>query len=409
MARLALGFVASVLIARALGPADFGTFAVLAAVANVVGALADLGLTDAAVKRIASAWAGERARAIDRGRAFFWLRAGSAALVVVAGHLVVSALPTVAVGSSTMRSLLVLALLGVFATALSGAVSALLQATQRFGRLSLVGLANAGLTALLAIALDLTGQLTLISALVVLGIGTSLVSFAVGVRLLPDGWRLAFPPRATLWAEGRPMLDFGRWLWVANVCAMLAAQLDVLLVDRWTDAAIVGAYALALNLAMKVDVVNSSLYTVLLPAVSSLDGEHAIRRYVRQALLRSALIALALLPLLLLIGPFITFFYGRSYAPAIGIFRLLLAVVVFDVFATPLLLLIYHYDRPRLLAASDALRAGTLGVAGVALVPSFGTSGAVVAKLVAKAVGAALTLWSLRRSSAAPARKISPS
>jgi len=47
--RLGLGFVASLLIARALGPANFGVYAVLAATVGIVGSLAEGGLTEAAV------------------------------------------------------------------------------------------------------------------------------------------------------------------------------------------------------------------------------------------------------------------------------------------------------------------------------------------------------------------------
>ena len=50
--RLGLGFVASLLIARALGPADYGIYAVLAATVGIVGSLAEGGLTEAAVLRI---------------------------------------------------------------------------------------------------------------------------------------------------------------------------------------------------------------------------------------------------------------------------------------------------------------------------------------------------------------------
>src|ERR671939_2108683 len=55
--RLGLGFVASLIIARALGPAHFGVYAVLAAMVGVIGALAEGGLTEAAVLRISAAWA----------------------------------------------------------------------------------------------------------------------------------------------------------------------------------------------------------------------------------------------------------------------------------------------------------------------------------------------------------------
>ena len=237
VARLALGFVASLLIARALGPAGFGVFATLGAVATVAGAVADLGLSDAGVKRIANAWPGEQAQA--QARVFFWLRAGAAVLVVAAGCLVAAPLAH-SVLHLPDAGLLVLALLGVLATALSGAVSAMLQATGAFGRLTAVSLTNAGLTAVLAIALALAGRLTLFTALVVLGIGTSLAAFGVGYRLLPPGWRLDLPARPLLRAEGGPLLRYGGWLWVANSCAILAAQLDLLLLQRWRGAAIAG-------------------------------------------------------------------------------------------------------------------------------------------------------------------------
>jgi O-antigen/teichoic acid export membrane protein len=401
LARLAVGFVSSILIARALGPADFGIFAVLAAVGNIAGAVADLGLTDAAVKRIASTWPDERDVARVRAGTFFWLRLAVTLLVVLIGLSIAMLIPDTFLPRSGTRGLLLLALLGVAATGLSGTVAALLQATKQFGRLSIVGLTNAVLTAVLAATLIVIGQLNLVSALVVLGIGTSLVSFIVGVRLLPTVRFLDLPDRPTLRAEGGELIRLGRWLGISNVFAMVTAQLDVLLLGRWSAPSAVGLYALALNLATKVDVVNGSLYTVLLPTASSLVGAGAVSRYVRRGLLRSALISLAIMALIPLIGPIVGFFYGSAYLPAVPLFQLLLGVVIFDVFTMPVVLLTYHYNRPRLLAGADVLRAGTLAATASVLIPRFGPVGAIAAKLGAKIAGAALTaiLLALRRDS----------
>ena len=71
VARLGLGFVASVLIARNLGVSDFGVYVSLGAIASIVGAIADFGLTEAAVKRIAEVWGSDTAEARERGRTFF--------------------------------------------------------------------------------------------------------------------------------------------------------------------------------------------------------------------------------------------------------------------------------------------------------------------------------------------------
>src|ERR1700720_3029788 len=77
--RLGLGFVASLVIARALGPTDFGVYAVLAATVAVVGGLAEGGLTEAAVLRMSAVWSSAPSAAQERARAFFWLRLGLAA------------------------------------------------------------------------------------------------------------------------------------------------------------------------------------------------------------------------------------------------------------------------------------------------------------------------------------------
>jgi O-antigen/teichoic acid export membrane protein len=230
---------------------------------------------------------------------------------------------------------------------------------------------------------------------------TSLAAFIVGCTLLPRSWRLALPDRATLRAEGAALFRVGRWLWLAHSAALLAAQLDLLLVNHWRAAAETGTYALALNLAAKADIVNGGLYTVLLPAAAALVGPGAVRRYLRRGLLRSGAIALALAPTALLIGPFVDLFYGTAYHPAARLYQLLLAVVVFDLFTTPVVLLAYHHGRPQLLAGADLLRVGVLVLVGALLIPAAGplggVTGAVVARLVAKVAGVLLIVLCLPR------------
>jgi O-antigen/teichoic acid export membrane protein len=228
------------------------------------------------------------------------------------------------------------------------------------------------------------------------------VAFIVACALLPRDWRLTPPGRATLRAEGAALFRVGRWLWLAHSAALLAAQLDLLLVNHWLDATETGTYALALNLAAKADIVNSGLYTVLLPAASALAGPGAVRGYLRRGLLRSGAIALALLPTALLIGPFVDFFYGTAYHPAARLYQLLLVVVIFDLFTTPVVLLAYHHGRPQLLAGADLLRVAVLLLVGALLIPAAGplggVTGAIVARLVAKMAGVLLIAVRLPRA-----------
>lgn len=406
LGRLLLGFIASILTARALGPEAFGIFATLAAIASIGGALADLGLNTAVVQRVAPIWPGNPLLARQRAGAFLRLR-GAVALLLTLLSLAVSA-PLAALLPGRPEPLLVLlALLGVVATNLSGAVSALLQATSAFRSLALVLITNSALTALLAIGLAATRQLTITTALAVLGILTSLVSLGLGWHLLPI-WKAGEPaphapePRATTWgmlqAESAELLRFGVWVWASNGLAMVLSSLDLLLLGRFLPPGPVGLYALASNLAGKADIVNHSLHAVLMPAAAQIGagGDGAMREYLKRSLVRSAGLSLLLLPLVPLADLLIVLFYGPMYRPAVPLFQLLLGVAMIDVWATPILLLAYALRRPGLLVGGDALRIGALLTVGSLLIPQRGPIGAALARLCARVVGAVAVLISLR-------------
>ncbi|MGA7669381.1 MAG: oligosaccharide flippase family protein [Nitrolancea sp.] len=395
MARLAVGFVASVLIARALGPADLGIYATLAAVASIVGAFSEFGLTESAVRRIASLWPSETEKAGEVAASYVWARLGLTTLIVasLSAAIGVGALIDV---TPWRPLLLLLALLGVLATGLSGAVSGLLQSTERFGRLASVMLANSVLTALLALALYVTGRLTLVTALVVLGVGTSLTCFGIGYRQLPRSLGLRAPVRSVFVAEARRLLRFGRWLWVANWLAMLAIQADLILAGHWLSPVRLGAYALAVSLSSKAGIVNQSLHAALLPAAASLSSPDEIRSFLRRGIARSLIVLVCLLLMAPLARPLIPAIFGSGYRSATGIFLALLAVAALDLLFAPILMLAYTAGRSGLIAAADASRVLTLLAVALVLLPTVGVYGLVVAKGVASVSGLVVTVVVLR-------------
>jgi O-antigen/teichoic acid export membrane protein len=107
------------------------------------------------------------------------------------------------------------------------------------------------------------------------------------------------------------------------------------------------------------------------------------------------LIVLAMLLLIPLAEPLIRLAYGVEFAAAVPFFQLLLGVMMFDVMLTPLLLLPLAYRQPRLLAAADGLRAVTLVLVAIALIPVFGAVGAIAARFAARVAGAMLVLGAL--------------
>ena len=403
LGRLGLGFVASVLLARTLGPSGYGLIALLSLVLSVVDTLADFGLTYTAVHKVARAVADGLPRAMPLATGYWSLTLLLNAAGTVGGLLLAEPIARLALGRPEAESQVRLVLLGLVTVAGSGAVVALLQSTRRFGRLALLQVSTATTYLAGILALNAVGQLG-VEQVVLLGVLNPLVGLIVGLRLLPPGLlrpSLGFAPLARrTWGE---LATFSRWLWISSVLSLLAGQLDLALVGRWLPAVEVGLYALALNLATKLDILNQARFTVLLPAVATLEASRGIRGHALQALFRSILLAAPFALAVPLAQPLVLLVYGPDYLGAVPVLLVLILGVVFDLLTTPLLLLAFPLNAPRVLAGSDLLRLATLGILCAALIPSLGPLGAALAKLAAKLVGAAFTLIALWWIAARPA------
>ena len=66
---------------------------------------------------------------------------------------------------------------------------------------------------------------------------------------------------------------------------------------------------------------------------------------------------------------------------------MLLVVAILNIVLTPLLMLAFTFDRPRVVALADGTRVVALLVAGVVLIPVLETDGAVLARLAAAVAG----------------------
>lgn len=271
---------------------------------------------------------------------------------------------------------------------MSGMVSTVLHALRHFRALVITQSLNIGLTVALTVALFFINRLTVLPALLV-GVVTAAAAAGLGFVLLPAGWRASITAGGELHGqESRRLLSFSKWLWLSAILSVMSSQLDLLLLNRWLAPQFVGLYALALNLAFKVNIVNQSLRAVLLPTVSALSGKAAFVGYARRSLARSLLVVVALVAALPLAGPFILVVYGADYAASIDVFYLLMTVVLFDLLTVPFLLLAFPMNMPRLITAADAARVVALLVTGSLLIPAWGMHGAVLAKLAAAVAGA---------------------
>ena len=393
LVRLGLGIVASVILARTLAPSGYGLVASIGVVLAIAQTIADAGLRHTIVRELARTGETTEQRALARAAMSLALLLGAAG--AIAGILAAEPIALHLVGRPDAVTPLRIALAGLLPASLGRVVAAMLQAGSQFRAIvtlqAATGVANAGVMVLLAA----TGALTVESAVLV-GAVNPLIGALVVWRRVPHGWL------SPLIAEARErcasLLRYGRWLWVSSVLSLLSSQLDLLLVSRWLAEHETGLYALAFNVALRLDILNQSRFSVRLPAVSRLATRAQIAEYVRTSLTRGLAAAVVLAAVAWTGAPFfVRSLYGPEYAPAVAALNVLVLAVALDLVMTPLTMLAFTFDAPRVLALADATRVGVLWIVAAALVPVLGIAGAAVAKVTAKAAGIALTLVLLWR------------
>lgn len=389
-----LGNIAS---ARGLGPVDFGRFGLVMAVITICGTLADMGLTYTAIKFIAQYLEEKREQAILAARVYLGLRLVTGGASTVLLFVLAEPLAIFVLGQPDLTPYLQIGSMTTIALAISSYPSTVLVGLGEFGKLGVASVLNAVITAG-SIGLLFAGGALNLSGLVILNVGLPLISTLPMWLMLPGRW---VPWRGVAGSRlemARSMFGFSKWIFFSNLGSIVVAQGDLLLLGRLADPVTVGVYSVALTLAMRLDVLNQSLFTVMMPRASRLSGQAAMRTYLRRVLAGSLALAAALAVVALLAQPVIGLLYGERYTAAAPLFMALLVVVLFDLVTSSLFLIAFPLDKPRILAFADWLRVLVLGLTGWLLIPIYGGFGAVLARLFARVSGTTVALSALRRA-----------
>jgi O-antigen/teichoic acid export membrane protein len=385
---LVLSFVIFVLLARLLGPTEFGTIAIATIFLDATLVLARAGLSDAVVQR----------EELDEAAAdtAFWLSLGTAALscaVLLAIAKPCALLFELPVLEPVLQALSVAPVIG----ALGSVHEARLVRGFGFKRLAVRTLAGNALGGGVAVAMALTGfglWSLVAQRLVTAAALTVLCWFA-----LP--WR----PRARFdRAAGSRMLLFGSKMLGSNLLLLLNGRVHEIVAALLLNPAAVGFLRVAwrcLDLLMQVAV--SPLVSIALPTLSRLTGDPA---QVREAFIRfvggTALVAFPCFFGFAAVAPsLIPLAFGEQWAPAVGLSQILSLLVLPalpSAFAWPTLAAL---DRAGLALSVTALQVAVGAVLSVLAAP-FGLVAMAVSHVLRAFVLWPISLAALTRAVALP-------
>jgi len=378
----------SIVLARLLGPAGRGIYAMLTLTATLAAAVGTLGFESGNV------FALSRSDRDGRG-----VLAASLTLACVCGTALFAAVNLLAsqLGSSLLPQvplrLLAIATLAIpfliLASLLNGALSGL-------GRVSLAAWLSAG-GVLLSLMLAVGAALVSSDILTALAI----------VFLLSNGFLAALQLGVAIRIVGSPMVDprpalrsgirYSLTNHAANLVNLLHLRGDVFLVNLFLTPFEVGLYALALAVCEWVWLVPRAAAAVLFPSVAGSDSSSAVASTTRTSRFVFWTAGVVAVAMAILAGWLIPFLFGEAFAATAHPVRLLLVGIWIGSIAGSLSAFLSGRGRPEFPLATSVVSFLVNLTLNLLLIPRFGIAGAAVTSSLTYSMNTAVNLIFFRR------------
>jgi len=373
-----LGFVATVYIARTLGPGPLGIYQTALGLAAWLAILGNIGISNAVMKRVSEG--------TDQGA----YTAASAAIVfslfvVVAAGILFFREQVAEYVEYPAAVFIVLFLLVSLVNRLIGSLLEGLHLVHLSGILSTVRTAG---RAIAQIALIATGLGTvslfvghLVGYFAVIGIGTYFL-----VRQLPSFQR----PKRRHFTR---LTDFAKFSWLGSLQSRMFSYTDILVLGVFVSSGLIGVYAAAWNIAHFLILFSGTLRTTLFPEMSEIstqENPQAVSRIVEQSLTFGGLFLIPGLFGGLLLGERILRIYGPEFPQGAAVLTILIIANLFMGYQNQLLNTLNAIDRPDLAFRVNAVFVVANVALNVLLIYLYGWLGAAVATATSVAISLVL-------------------
>lgn len=376
---LITNFGTGVIVARSLGPLGRGEFAAIGLWPSFLATLATLG--------IPTALNYHTRRKPESGSQYY---AASVLIMLAMGALAavigVAIIPLLFHGyvHSVVRTA---QFFMIFApqVLLGYIVTAHLEAVGSFRQSALIQIKINVLTLLTLLVLHFAGYVSPVSVALAYAIPNAMQILWIALRLWPG-----MPgSTAEVIANLRVLLDYGLRSYGADIVGTLASQLDLAVIVMFLNAAELGLYATALTLSRLLNIVQTSIVTVVFPRASSLESEARIALITRAARL-STLISMTLGALFLATIPaLLPRLYGSAFIGALALMPLLVGEAVIGGLGSVLKQSLLASNRPFVVAVIEAGSVVCALSLLFLLVPRMNITGAATALLCTSVVRAA--------------------
>lgn len=392
-----LGFIATILITRTLGPAQFGLFSVALAVMGIASQFSDFGVGTGMVRFASLYLKNDIQKANLIFKVSLKLKLIIATVVFLIGFFASESLAVHVFGKLELIFPLQLAFIGAFGTSLMGYVSTTLQARQSFKKFTFVNLIDPLIKVSVIGLLFLTYKLNLLSALTTVII-LPFIAFLISSLIIPKDFLRAKGDENEALHE---LFHFSKWILVSVFCVMIIMRLDVLMLSYFKVIEEVGYYSAAYSLTLALSLITRTFTTTLLPETSKLITKEKIRHHLKRYVSITGIIAMFIFPLYFLASPIILTLYGIDYTMSIVLFKILLINQLIILTFNPIGVFLYSINRPQIATFTNIAQLSFNFAGNYILIPTYGAFGAAIVTLFTNVVGISFIglylIWYLKK------------
>lgn len=178
----------------------------------------------------------------------------------------------------------------------------------------------------------------------------------------------------------RKILKFSKWIFISGICVSFLDQSGVYFITYFLNSAEAGYYSVANQLSIGIQLMIYSLLLVLIPRVSKYSSKLQIHNYIKRSLKVTIPLSLISIVLVLSFSPvIINILFGSEYIKSIVIFQILSVAFLLLLITLPIsLILIYALNKPHYAAIINFLQVITILILYPFIIPRHGVIGMVI-------------------------------
>lgn len=367
-----IGIFFYIILARALGPREFGIFSVSVLFLTLLADVANVGINTGIVRFVGKYFRSKREKALDYLNLGFKVKMALTLVVMIAAWVLIPYVSTQVFGKTELSVPLRISLIGFAGTMMFSLVTSSFDSMQKYFTSNSLGVGTNFLRIVLLALLIKANLLSLNNSLILYGM-IPLIGFLLGFLLLP--FFLNVSGGKGIKAD---FFNYTKWIALFTAISALSSRLDTFISAKFLSLEEVGIYSVAVSLSAIVPQVVLALGVVVAPKLASFDSDLKALKYIKKLqLFVAALCGLGIavgIPLAYFVIPF---FYGKVYFPSFYPFIPLLIAQAIFLFSLPVhSAVMYYFGFPKLFILTSLVHMAIISVFGWFLIRRFGLMGA---------------------------------